>query len=98
MARVELFNEEKVAMADLNERIEKTLASHPILLFMKGTPDFPQCGFSAAGRPHAARPAARASAPSTSSRTRRLRDGLKALFELADLPAAVRQRRAHRRL
>lgn len=34
-------------MADLNERIEKTLASHPVLLFMKGSPDFPQCGFSA---------------------------------------------------
>lgn len=47
MARVNLFNEENVAMADLNERIEKTLASHPILLFMKGSPDFPQCGFSA---------------------------------------------------
>ncbi len=47
MARMELFNEEKVTMADLNERIEKTLASHPVLLFMKGSPDFPQCGFSA---------------------------------------------------
>lgn len=47
MARVNLFNEENVAMADLNERIEKTLASHPVLLFMKGSPDFPQCGFSA---------------------------------------------------
>lgn len=34
-------------MENINERIEKTLASHPILLFMKGNPDFPQCGFSA---------------------------------------------------
>jgi len=24
------------------------LSSHPVLLYMKGTPDFPQCGFSAA--------------------------------------------------
>ena len=47
MARMNLFNEENVAMADLNERIAQTLASHPVLLFMKGSPDFPQCGFSA---------------------------------------------------
>jgi monothiol glutaredoxin len=32
---------------DVNERIEKQLKSHPVLLYMKGTPDFPQCGFSA---------------------------------------------------
>ena len=29
------------------ERIETCLASSPIVLFMKGSPDFPQCGFSA---------------------------------------------------
>lgn len=34
-------------MADINERIRSTLAAHPIMLFMKGNPDFPQCGFSA---------------------------------------------------
>lgn len=27
-------------------RIEQLLQAHPVLLFMKGTPDFPQCGFS----------------------------------------------------
>jgi monothiol glutaredoxin len=31
---------------DINTRIEETLNSHPVLLFMKGSPDFPQCGFS----------------------------------------------------
>ncbi len=31
---------------DINTRIEETLKSHPVLLFMKGSPDFPQCGFS----------------------------------------------------
>lgn len=31
---------------DVNERIEDQLKSHEILLYMKGTPDFPQCGFS----------------------------------------------------
>ncbi|MEM6641055.1 MAG: Grx4 family monothiol glutaredoxin [Pseudomonadota bacterium] len=30
----------------IHEQIEQTLNSHPVLLFMKGTPDFPQCGFS----------------------------------------------------
>jgi monothiol glutaredoxin len=29
------------------ERIEAYLESGPIVLFMKGSPDFPQCGFSA---------------------------------------------------
>ena len=32
---------------ELKTQIEETLAAHPVLLFMKGTPDFPQCGFSA---------------------------------------------------
>ncbi len=32
---------------DVKARIEKELGSAPVVLFMKGTPDFPQCGFSA---------------------------------------------------
>lgn len=28
------------------DQIKKTLADNPVLLFIKGTPDFPQCGFS----------------------------------------------------
>jgi monothiol glutaredoxin len=31
---------------DINERIKAMLAAHPIVLFMKGTPEFPMCGFS----------------------------------------------------
>jgi len=31
---------------DINERIRAILAEHPIVLFMKGTPQFPMCGFS----------------------------------------------------
>lgn len=30
----------------INEKIEQQLASAPVVLYMKGTPDFPQCGFS----------------------------------------------------
>ncbi len=37
-----------MSAVDVNEKIRQLLASHPVLLFMKGTPDFPQCGFSAA--------------------------------------------------
>jgi monothiol glutaredoxin len=32
---------------DVIERIKTQLATQPVVLFMKGTPDFPQCGFSA---------------------------------------------------
>ena len=32
---------------DVTERIKSTLSGAPVVLFMKGTPDFPQCGFSA---------------------------------------------------
>lgn len=28
------------------ERIQSQLASNPVILYMKGSPDFPQCGFS----------------------------------------------------
>ena len=46
---------------DVNARIEEQLKSHDVLLYMKGTPDFPQCGFSgqavaalnAIGKPYA---------------------------------------------
>jgi monothiol glutaredoxin len=37
----------EVANVDVIERIKSQLAANPVLLFMKGTPDFPQCGFSA---------------------------------------------------
>ena len=32
---------------DTQERIRQTVTSSPVVLFMKGTPTFPQCGFSA---------------------------------------------------
>ena len=46
---------------DLKSRIEEQLKSHDVLLYMKGSPDFPQCGFSgqtvaalnAIGKPYA---------------------------------------------
>lgn len=34
-------------MADARQRIEKILGDNKVVLFMKGSPDMPQCGFSA---------------------------------------------------
>ena len=34
-------------MSDTNSRIQAEIESQPVVLFMKGTPVFPQCGFSA---------------------------------------------------
>ena len=33
-------------MSDTNERISKIVGDNDVVLFMKGTPLFPQCGFS----------------------------------------------------
>lgn len=33
-------------MTDINTTIENLIKSNDVFLFMKGTPDFPQCGFS----------------------------------------------------
>jgi monothiol glutaredoxin len=35
-------------MTDIRQTIEDEVNGNPVLLFMKGTPVFPQCGFSAA--------------------------------------------------
>lgn len=32
--------------SDVNERIQKQIAENPVLLYMKGTPQLPMCGFS----------------------------------------------------
>ena len=31
---------------DVMDKIRKTVTENPIVIFMKGSPDFPQCGFS----------------------------------------------------
>ena len=35
-------------MADTQQFIQSKIDENPVMLFMKGTPQFPQCGFSAA--------------------------------------------------
>ncbi len=34
-------------MRDVNAEIDQLVQSNPVVLFMKGTPSFPMCGFSA---------------------------------------------------
>ncbi|MRR49865.1 MAG: Grx4 family monothiol glutaredoxin [Rhodocyclaceae bacterium] len=33
-------------MADLKQEIHRLVTENPVVLFIKGTPQFPQCGFS----------------------------------------------------
>lgn len=35
-------------MTDIFEKIQETISTNDVVLYMKGTKDFPQCGFSAA--------------------------------------------------
>ena len=35
-----------VADAELKKKVEELIAANPVLLFMKGTPETPRCGFS----------------------------------------------------
>ena len=37
---------EDIPVTDTLTRIKQQIADNPVLLYMKGTPDFPQCGFS----------------------------------------------------
>ncbi len=32
---------------DIHSKIQQQISTHPVVLYMKGTPQFPQCGFSA---------------------------------------------------
>ncbi len=34
-------------MPTIHDTIKEQVTSHPVVLYMKGTPQFPQCGFSA---------------------------------------------------
>lgn len=39
--------DEASVQAEVREFIHETVTTHPVVLFMKGTAQFPQCGFSA---------------------------------------------------
>jgi monothiol glutaredoxin len=46
-AVMDALTRRRAVAEDVIERIKTHIAASPAVLFMKGTPDFPQCGFSA---------------------------------------------------
>jgi len=76
------------------EIIKQQIESNPIILYMKGSPNQPQCGFSAR---HASADGLRGAVSPTSTFSPTPRSAQPAgLWQLADLPAAVDQRRTDR--
>ncbi len=45
--RFMLYKSKPHQMSDIQQKIQETISANDIVLFMKGTKDFPQCGFSA---------------------------------------------------
>ncbi len=81
----------------IREAISEAISEHRVILFMKGTPEAPACGFSA--RTVAALQALEAPFAAVDVLPDpRIRQELSATLQLADDPAAVRRRRAGRRL
>ena len=35
-----------MTVMDIKQKIKEQVTAHPVVLYMKGTPQFPQCGFS----------------------------------------------------
>lgn len=42
----EAYNSDILSKTQAEAFVKKTISENAVLLFMKGTPDFPQCGFS----------------------------------------------------
>jgi monothiol glutaredoxin len=40
------FDTTEITMSNVQDFIRETVTTHPVVLFMKGTAQFPQCGFS----------------------------------------------------
>ena len=80
----------------LRQRIADTIAKDRVMLFMKGNPQMPQCGFSAAVVGMLKELGATYGSYNILADPE-LREGLKEVLELADLPAALRRRQARRR-
>ena len=84
-------------MSDVLNEIEREVKANPVVVYMKGTPRFPMCGFSAAtvevldelGVPYKAVDILAEAAK---------REAVKAYTKVADDPAGVRRREVHRRV
>ena len=85
-------------MSDVQQRIDQLVKGHRVVLFMKGTAQFPMCGFS--GRAIQILKACGVDRPDDGQRARGRGNppGHQGIRQLADDSAAVRQRRVRRRL
>ena len=85
-------------MSDVQQRIDDLVKGHRVVLFMKGTAQFPMCGFS--GRAIQILKACGVDRPEDGQRPRGRGNppGHQGILRLADDSAALRQRRVHRRL
>ena len=85
-------------MNDVQQRIDELVKSNRVVLFMKGTAQFPMCGFS--GRAVQILKACGVDDLKTVNvlEDEEIRQGIKEYAQLADDSAAVRGRRVRRRL
>ncbi len=74
----------------IEQFIENEVKSNDVVLFMKGTPQFPMCGFSAQVVQILDHVGASYKGLNVLD-SDELRQGIKCLFQLADHPAALRQ-------
>ena len=82
---------------DVFDRIQSEISEAPVMLYMKGTAMFPQCGFSARVvqiLTHMGVPFKTANVLEDME----LREGDQAVLPVADRPAALREGRVRRRL
>ena len=86
-----------ITNATVIDRIKQDIADHPVVLFMKGTPVFPQCGFSAAVVQILTHLGVKFKGIDVLADPE-IRQGHQGILELADHPAALRQGRVRRRL
>ena len=83
---------------DAQSTIKQQVTSHPVALYMKGTPQFPQCGFSATVVQILYACGVKDFFSVNVLEEPEIRAGHQAIRELADDPAALRQRRVRRRV
>ena len=79
----------------VQERIEREVNEHEVVLFMKGTPVFPQCGFSAVMVRVLSHLGVKFKGIDVRSGTA---PGYQSIRRLADSATAICERRVHRRL
>jgi hypothetical protein len=82
----------------IQDKIREQVTSNRVVLYMKGTPQFPQCGFSATTVEILKRCGVTDYQAIDVLQDPEIRQGNQGLRKLADDSAALSQRRIHRRL